>query len=206
MNTFKRVLLGCLVPTFSVLYAAGAHYHCWDRLTGRDIASQGIERLSSPKNYPTTCVFADEREFRSLLKLILSNTNNSDAVKSYGSGKRPSAILRVGGSVQPPGFDGKNDPTLPNPDFVPDSEPVVFFYGYSRADFPKNLKDVGATQSSVGQLADLRRWIQESRELERFIAANVLIWILAFVVVLLNVTADAKGPKVRPTVQPRAEA
>ncbi len=70
----------------------------------------------------------------------------------------------------------------PNPKFVPDSSPVGFVYGDSRLPgkiYEKDLKP-------IGNLGDVRQWINDSRNRERFIVVSVLIGVLSLTVALLD--------------------
>ena len=192
MSLLQRVLLGCLVPVLSLVYATGEYFEWWEILLGRELATQGIERLASPKNYPTICIFSDEKEFVPLLKYIISRTRNRDVIQDYKAGRSPSAIVRVGGAMKPPGFEGDIQLDLPTPDFVPDSSPVVLLYDYFRNDYPKSAK---GKMRPIGQLRDLREWIRDCRNTQRFLVSTLLIGILSVVVVILNVTRRAPQRK-----------
>jgi hypothetical protein len=192
MSLFQRILLGCLVPVLSLIYATGEYFEWWEKLSGRKLATQGIERLASPKNYPTICIFSDEEEFVPLLKYITSRTLNRNVIQNYKAGRSPSAVVRVGGAMKPPGFEGNIQLDLPNPDFVPDSSPVVVLYDYSRNDYPKSTR---GKMQPIGQLRDLREWIRDCRNTQGFLVAALLIGILSVVVVILDVTRSVQQSK-----------
>jgi hypothetical protein len=98
--------------------------------------------------------------------------------------------VRVGGTMKPRGFEGDIQLDLPTPDFVPDSSPVVLLYDYRRNDYPKSVK---GKMRPIGQLRDLREWIRDCRNTQRFLVSTLLVSILS--VVVLNVTRSAPQSK-----------
>lgn len=187
MKKSYRIFLGCIVPILSILYATGEHLQWWEHISGRYLAQKGVQRLYSPENMPKILIFADDPEFRPLFKLILLNTSAQNDVQNLGA---PSAVARVGGPLRPQGW-GTNLPTdYPNPDFIPNSSPVVLLYGYSRKDFPRIPKDVGSRLVPVCQLQDLDNWINKSRETQRFWVSTLLIGILSVIVVVFDAAKD----------------
>ena len=172
MKRRYRIILGCVVPILSILYATGEYLQWWEHLSGRYVAMKGIERLYSPENMPKILIFEDDPEFFPIYKLILSKTNKQVVAKNPGI---PSAITRVGGPLRPQGW-GANLPTdYPNPDFIPNSSPVVLLFGYTRNDFPRVPKEVGARLVPVCQLQDLDNWVRESRDRQRFWMSTQLL-------------------------------
>jgi len=167
----------------SLLYATGEYWQWWEHVSGRYLALKGIERLYSSENMPKIMIFADDPEFPPIFKIILSKTNKQFAIQKYGM---PSAIARVGGPLRPQGWDANLPPDYPNPDFIPNSSPVVLLYGYSKKEYPKIPKVVGARLVPVCQLQDLDNWIRESRDSERFWVSTLLIGILSVIVVVLD--------------------
>lgn len=194
---YSKIALGCIVPLLTFIYTFGDYNEWWDRLRRRDVVARGIERLSSVEGFPTVCIFKDEPEFEPLLNLIVSRTNYTEAVKAYQSGKKPSAIALVGGPITPWGFDGENLADLPDPRFISESLPISFLYGYSREDYPKRLQDVGGELKSIGQLRDLRTWLQEARTTEQFIVSGVLISLLSIIVLFLDNDVVGNGEDVK---------
>lgn len=184
MRKTYRILLGCIVPILSLIYATGEHLQWWEHISGRYLAIKGIERLYSPENMPKILIFADDPEFRPLFNLIRLKTSKQIDVQNSNM---PSAVTRVGGPLRPQGWETNLPTDYPNPDFIPNSSPVVFIYGYSRKDWPRTPKAVNARIVPVCQLQDLDNGIIESREFQRFWVSTLLIGILSVIVVILDV-------------------
>lgn len=167
----------------SLLYATGEYLQWWERLSGRYLALRGIERLYSSQNFPEILIFADDPEFRPIFKLIISKTNKPVTAQNSDM---PSAITRVGGPLRPQGWGANLPPDYPNPDFIPNSSPVVLLYGYDKKDYPRIPKEAGARLVPVCQLRDLDNWIRESRDEQQFWVSTLLIGILSVIVVILD--------------------
>ena len=152
---------------------------------GRKLALQGVNRLASPRNFPDIIIFNDETEFKNLFSLIIAKTANFDVIQLAHKGILPTAIVRVGGTLKPDVGDSLPD-GWPNPKFVPDSSPVGFAYNYSRPPGPIKGEDF----KPIGNLGDVRHWINDSRNRERFFVATILIGILSIVIIILDITKD----------------
>jgi len=150
-------------------------------LSGRMAVLEGVQRLASPRNYPDIIIFDDDAEYKELLSFILSKTDNKDVINLYHKGIFPTAILRVGGTLKPDVGDNLPD-AWPNPKFAPASSPIGFAYDYSK---PPGRLD-GKNLKPVGSLGDLRQWISDSRNRERFIFASVLIGVLSLIVAFFD--------------------
>ena len=152
-------------------------------MSGRTAAIEGVKRLASPRNYPDIIIFDDETEFKKLFSFIISKTDNKEVIHLYRKDIFPTAILRVGGTLKPDVGDNLPD-GWPNPKFAPASSPIGFAYDYSR---PPGKLD-GSNLKPVGSLGDLRQWINDSRNRERFIVASVLIGVLSLTVAFLDLS------------------
>jgi hypothetical protein len=183
MNKKIRIIIPLLVPIVSLIYAVGDYSNWWDKLSGRTAALEGVQRLASPRNYPDIIIFDDEAEFKNLFSYIISKTDNKEVIHLYRKGIFPTAILRVGGTLKPDVGDNLPD-GWPNPKFAPASSPIGFAYGHSR---PPGKLD-GSNLKPIGSLGDLRQWINDSRNRERFILASVLIGVLSLTVAFLDLS------------------
>ena len=185
-----RIILPLLIPVLSLIYACGDHYSWWDHLRGRIIAAEGVQRLSSPKGFPDIMIFDDETIFEVLLKLILHKTENQKVIDLFKNGTSPTVIVRVGGTLRPD--VGDNLPLeWPNPKFAPASSPVAVAYNYHRPIRPIGGID-GNDIEPIGNLGDLRDWIVDSRNRERFVVSSFLIGLLTIAVVVLDLTRSEK--------------
>jgi hypothetical protein len=185
MKKKLRIIIPLFVPLLSIVYGIGDYASWWDNLRGRKLALQGVNRLASPSNYPDIIIFNDETEFKYLYSFIISKTENQDVLRLNRKGIKPTAIVRVGGTLKPDVGDNLPD-GWPNPKFVPDSSPVVLAYNYSKP--PRAIKSENF--KPVSNLGEVRQWISDSRNSERFFVATILIGILSVVIVFLDITKD----------------
>jgi hypothetical protein len=178
MNKKIRTLFALLTTALAFLIGLSDHFGWTDYIFGRRAARQGISRLSSTKGYPEIIIFNDEKEFLPLWKVIRSNTRDDIILSRYREGKIPTAIVRLGGTLTVP--VGEMPKGGPDPRFVPDSSPIFVWYNYKRG--------VGANQSvpederiaqPIGNIGNLKSWVQDSKETERFIFSIVLIRLLS---------------------------
>jgi len=185
MNKKMRPFLVLLTAILAFLIGLSDFFNWTDYIFGRKIARQGIARLSSTKGYPEIIIFNDEKEFLPLWKVIRSNTRDNITLSRYREGKLPTAIVRLGGTLTAPAGEMPEDG--PDPRFVPESSPIFVFYNYKRG--------VGADQSvpkderiarPIGNIGDLKLWVQGSKETERFIFSIILIGLLSVTLAFLE--------------------
>jgi hypothetical protein len=168
-----------LATAILVLFIGVSDYSGWtDRVSGRDMKKAGIERLSSTKGYPEIIIFDDEREFRPLWNLIRKNTSDPITLEKIREGKIPSAIVRLGGTLTAP--VGETIPEGIDPRYVPDSSPVLVFYNYKRGVGPDtSVPEDERIARPIGNIGDLKSWLQKSKEAERFFFSIMLVGILS---------------------------
>jgi hypothetical protein len=189
MKKRTRIILAFSIPILTIVYAAFEYTGWADRLSGRKQALDGLTRLSSPKGYPEVIIFNDEKEFEPILKRIISNTTNQHVKLLYRSGEIPTAIVRLGGPLSPPGAWDERLPKVDlDPRFVPDTSPVLVFYNYARKGRRSNVPENERIAKPVCNLGDIRRWIDHSRNRERFLLSSLLVGLLSIVVLILEWT------------------
>jgi hypothetical protein len=192
MKKRRRIILTVLIPILTIIYATFEYIGLADRISGRKIALDGLSRLSSPRGYPEIIIFNDEREFGPILKLIISNTENKEVKILYRSGKVPTAVVRLGGTLSPPGAWDERLPKVDvDPRFVPETSPVLLFYNYGRGGIRDNVPENERIAKAACSLGDIRRWIDSFRNRERFLLSTLLIGLLSIVVAILG-WADIK--------------
>ncbi len=193
MNKQIRIILTILIPSLTIIFATFEYAGLSDKLSGRKLALDGFSRLSSPIGYPEIIIFNDEREFSPLIKLIMSNTSNQEVKNRYKNGKIPTAIVRVGGTLSPPGTLDKGflkdgfDPR-----FAPDTSPVLVFYNYTRKGPRSDVPESERIAKAVCNLGNIRQWIDNSRNRERFLVSTLLIGLLSIVVAAFEWTGTKK--------------
>jgi len=191
MKKLFRTILPILIAIISMLYAIGDYAQWWDEISGRKMAMSGFVRLSSPQGPPMIIIFNDESEYKDLFSLIISRSENHKIADLYKKGELPSAIVRLGGTLTP--YIGDELPEgYPNPKFVPDSSPILCLYNYTR-DSLLSLKSIHISNNQpAGNLGEIRQWINDSRNRERFIISTILIGLLSLVVLFLDITRSKK--------------
>jgi hypothetical protein len=177
-------------------YQIGDHFKWWDGLRGRSQAEAGLQRLSSPKNFPVTFVLRPEPEFDRLYEFISSETINDEVRRRSKDGFKPIAITRLGGTLKVP--LGVSTNTAHN--FAPDVSPVAFIYGRFASDPPPkqmaDFKNFTGPLFVVANLGELREWISARRERERFFVSTGLLGVISLLVTLLELAK--KEPPQRP--------
>ena len=170
-----------------LVYGVGDYLEFWDEMFGRTLALKGLERLASTEGTPIIIIFDDEPEFHPLYKIINSTTQNEDAIQKVRKGIIPTCIVRIGHTVKPDVGDDLPE-GWPNPNFVPESMPVMYVYNYTKKNF-LSLQDISIKSTlPVGSLGDIRRSIEDLRNQERFIVTTIVIGLLSIAVVILDVS------------------
>jgi len=107
-------------------------------------------------------------------------------IQKLNRGLIPTCIVRVGGPIKPD--IGKELPEdWPNPNFLPETLPILYIYNYTRKEFLQ-LKSFSIKSTiSVGNLGDIRRSIEDSQNQERFIFTIIIIGLLSIAVVILEI-------------------
>lgn len=188
MNSVMRYALTFIVPVMALIYGIGDNFKWWDSVTGRTAALAGWRRLATVGRRPTIIVCRDDPEFHYLHKFIIQNTENNEVITRQQTGTKSTCIVRVGGSLQPYVGKGGLPEHYPDPRFVPESAPVLFVYNYSPEEFRLRSAFHKDNVLPIGSLGDIRRWIQQHRNQERFTATTILIGVLSIVVTIIELT------------------
>jgi len=191
MRKIRRYFLPIFIPIFTLIYGIGDYFEWWDGLTGRRVAQLGWERLATNEGFPKIIIFDDEHEFHPLLKVIRNRTKNKEINIRLRNSIKPTSIARLGGTLQPDVGD-KLPEGWSNPRFAPDSSPIVCFYNYSREASMKGRILTINDALPVGNLGDVRKWIEDSKNRERFLVTVILIGLLSIVVVIMDITKASK--------------
>ncbi len=183
-----RILFALLTAILAFLIGLSDYFGWTDYIFGRRTAQQGIARLSSTKGYPEIIIFSDEKEFQPLWKVIRSNTQDDITLSRYREGKIPTAIIRWGETITVPGVPVVEMPEgSPDPRFVLDSSPILVFYNYKRGIGPdRSVPKDERIYRPIGNIGDLKSWVQGSKETERFISSTMLIGLLSITLALLE--------------------
>lgn len=188
MNSVMRYALTFIVPVMALVYGIGDNFKWWDSVRGRTAALVGWRRLATQGPVPRMVVCEDDPEFCYLHKFIIDNTENNEVIKRHHNGIKPTCILRVGGWLQADIGKGGLPEDYPDPRFIPESAPILFVYNYSPDEIRLKSTVHGDKVLPIGSLGDIRRWIQQHRNQERFVVTTILIGILSIVVTIIELT------------------
>jgi hypothetical protein len=166
------LLIPLSVPIVAIIFAAGDYGGWWDSLRGRDLALQGLERLSCGEPHPVGWVYANETEFAALERIIDERTENPVARAEIDSGHHPRVMTAVYGerleTSVPEGY--------PSTTFVPDTTLVMYVYAAGEMD----------QLTWVGSLRDIRFWIEDDRNRDRLVGSMIIVGLLPIVVILYD--------------------
>jgi len=187
MGKLLRILLAVSILILGLLYGSGDHLGWWDKLTGRRTAFIALEKLSTAKGVPDILLYDDQAGFRGLWKHILRGSVNDYLRELAKQGKQPNCIVRIG-MIETPAVGTEIPLGMPVSGRAPDTTPLLVVYGYAR--YPAKGDEPPAKANYACTLGDVRKWIDDGRNRERFIVATVLIGILSIVVILLDVSKE----------------
>ena len=168
--------------TFSILiitvsYGIGEYLHWWDYLSGRSNALNCYERFASNKNYPEIWIKNTEPEFSPLIKFIESKTKVLPNNLMLKHKLKLTAVVRVGGTL---GHEIQKQihPKWPKVTFIPETSPIAFVYSSKDNDEQKIDR--------VCSIGDIKQWVNENRENERFYVLTIAIGILSIALCLME--------------------
>lgn len=186
MKKVYKCLILCLIPILTIVYGIGDYEGWWDKISGRTDALAGWNKLLNGDGYPKAWIYQDEKEFKPLKRIINHNTINPKLRKILDEGYEPTIIVIDGGLAQkelvPKDF--------PQSIFVPDSAYIMYLF----ETFPKSGKGKGTW---VGSARDLRLWIDEDRNRERFLVSTVFLSVLAIWMAVVTAIQKDKKPLIR---------
>lgn len=203
MRKFIRNSLTSIILLITLVYGVGDYFKWWDNVRGRTLAIEGWKILANNSvSIKDVFINAHEQEFQQLEKIILANTKNGKIIEKHRSGINPFSITRIGSPLKP-SYGDELPKGFPNPRYVPESLPVIYVYFDPKIKiFPEVLQEknnagkkvmsvpVNSTEP-VGTLGDIRRWIEDSRNQERFYVTIILISFLSLLLFVTDVT-DSK--------------
>jgi hypothetical protein len=182
MKMILKYLIPCIIPLLSLAYGFGDHFQCWDNISGRTMMYRAYERLLGD-GYPESFIYSDEPEFLPLEQLINKNTKNKQLSEMLKNGEHPSLISIDGGMM----MRSKAPNNWPKSNFVPEPSIIFCFYGTGNKD---NDEGIVMWAGSIGELKD---WIEERRNKERFWISTVFISILGIWLGIITSRDEKKG-------------
>jgi len=148
-------------------------------LSGRTLALQGLGRLSSPDPYPESTVHHYDPEFPPLARLVLWRTPNYEVREMAELGLQLYQMTPMYGDR----LTTEVPEAWPESEFVPQTAPVAIMFLHPAPPDPEEP----LLLTWAGTLEDIRNWIEEERDHERFVVTAVIIGSLSVYVGLREV-------------------
>jgi hypothetical protein len=189
MRKLLRILFAVSIPSLGIIYGYGDHVGWWDNLFGRRTALIALEKLSTAKGVPDILLYDDQAGFKPLWKFILRGSVNDYLRELAKQGKQPNCIVRIG-MIDEPAIGTALPPDTPVSGRAPETTPLLAVYGYAR--YPAKENESSGKANYACTLGDLRKWIDDSRNRERFCVTVLLIGILSIVLIILDVNKAKK--------------
>jgi hypothetical protein len=167
MKKITKYAIPVIVPILSILYGIADTFGWTDYLTGRTLATTGLYRLTHGNGYPETIIYHDEKEFRAMRYFIDRYTRHPQV--AINNKIQPPSLISVDGGLT---RRGQTPPEWPVNVDTPESAQIMYIYGQEKG-------KGGGAATWVGSILEMRQWIEESRNKERFWVAVVMISILS---------------------------
>lgn len=179
------ILLYTLGPILILIYKVLEYLNVWNKITGRNKALSGIERLKSVSGFPQSFIYdeePDKKEFEALYKRIKKNSKNEKIRSLIKEGNRPSLLTPAGSPIMfrgvPLEWEQKNK------GFYSSNHSVLMIFGVTR-----NGSDKGNAERCC-TLGELEKWIDlEKKAWEFWLGVVVMsIFSIASIIWRLEVT------------------
>jgi hypothetical protein len=186
MHTWMKVM-AFLIPVLAVFYGVGDEYKWWDYLTGRTAVLEAVERFATAEATPGVIIFDDEPLFKPVERIIHKRASYPKLKEHYQKQEVPTVVCRLGQTMG--AYIGKRNPGWPDETFAPDSSVIAIAFDYSKAQYVADNSSHQAVQGEwepACRLGDLKRWVDESRQRERFWVAIIATSLLSLIVATLD--------------------
>ncbi len=181
--TVKRLFQGFLIlasPTITIAYAGGEYFGLWDRMTGRDLAMDGLRRLRSTGGFPTSYIYNDpqDRAVFIAVERRISEYTTDVATREALHTARPTLIATAGSPIR---IDGV-PPYWPQEArfFFSNEHPVLYVFGAKRGGgTPGN-----ATRACT--LAEIEGWLTRERDNRRLLLGGIIVALMSGALAVLR--------------------
>jgi hypothetical protein len=185
-------LLVLAPPLTAIVYATLEWSGQLDRLTGRNVAVEGLERLRSTAGFPTSWIYDDDidrKVFSTLEGRISKRTTDAQTRSNLDAGHRPTLIATAGAPVAIQGVpeDWPQEARL----FYSDEHPVLYAIGSVRGG------GVPGKATRACTLGELDKWLTSERDGRRLLLGGILVGLLS-----LSVAAVRQAVTPAPTPGP----
>jgi len=182
--TRPEVILSVAVPVIGLLYAIGEYSGIWDRLSGREQALTGLQRLESATGYPRSWIYArgtDPGVFNALFARVKNLVSKKTASALKQAGLKP-LLITVGGaplqlSALPPEWEQKDRA------YYSSGHPVLVIYG-SFIDDQGGISDGKAER--VCSLGELTEKLEREKANWRFYVGTLMMALLSVALIILR--------------------
>ena len=182
MRYIRKYIIPCLIPILTIAYGSGDYAGWWDALRGRNNAIAGLDKLLNGDGYPESFIYHDEVEYAALVRIINRRTRNTKLRVTLDDGYKPTFISIDGTLAQ----KEEVPEDFPQSTFVSESAYILYFFMES----PKSNKGKATWACSA---RDLRLWIDEDRNQERFIVSNIFMSIITIWIAVVGVIRKSKN-------------
>ena len=152
-----------------------------DNLWNRTEVMNSWYRLSTVESGDSVIMFDDELGFQETVEFLVARTKNIGIKETIKFGKKPTALMRLGGVERPDIGPVTNFNGLAKYYALP-SSPIFIGFNYKRDYREKGYGDFLCT------LGDISGWVDNHRNTERFIVYGVLIASLSLVIAFIELS------------------
>ena len=176
------IILIFIPPVLTIIYRWSEHIGIIDKVTGRDLAKEGLKRLKSTSGYPESWIYnkdQDKEIFTQLEKRLSKKTSIPKMKQVIKQGNKPELITIAGSPIEiggvPPEWPQKERFTyLPN-------QPILYI-------FDTTGSKTGKKGDKICTLEELETWLKEEKDSRLFWLGVVVLGIFSIALLVLRIT------------------
>lgn len=168
------IILFFTPPVIAILYRLLEHRGVIDKVTGRGLALDGLNRLKSTSGYPRSWIYNkddDQQTFSALEQRISKKTSMPKIQAVIKQGRKPKLISTAGNSIEISGVP-QNWPQEERCCYLP-NQPVLYVF-----DAPDSK--TGEKGDKACTLEELEIWLKEEKD-------NRLFWLGVFALGVVSI-------------------
>ena len=177
ISVISKNLQILLIPLIAILYGVGNTFGVWDNISGRTDTIIGLNKMLNGDGYPEAWIYYNESEFEPLIKRIKKHTYNPKLKDTFKQNYFYYQIAVDGSLARKP----KVPDSYPQKLFIPSNSYILVLFKEISNDFLDSLTTGKELHTFEGyaewacRAEELRLWIQDERNIERFWISVVLI-------------------------------
>jgi len=168
-------------PILAVIYRWLEHLGVIDKMTGRDLAKDGLKRLKSTSGFPKSWIHNKDQDvkiFRAIEKRISKNSNQAKVISLLKDGYKPSLISTAGSSIEikgvPPEWAQEEKFSyLPN-------QPILYIFDIEGS-------KTGQKGEKACTLEELDTWLKDEKDNRTFWLGAFLLGLISIILTLIRV-------------------